>query len=205
MKIRTISDLFVELGVGGLFPLISSSLTFLTEQEKKDVDTLLRYNYSSFIMFDMFKSNEQLLEYLTTFCRSMSYKWEKLKDTTELDYNPIWNVDGTETRTRLASDNYTQESGTTKNNNGKNTTTSNSAVINKTTLKNDGNIVNEQNTDAVMTHGKKVAENYKEVYERGGNIGVTSTQNLMQQERDIVDFNLIEVITKDIAMAICMP
>lgn len=228
-----------------LFTDASITLSFLTNDEKDMIDTIIRNDFYSYELFDHLQDYDTLVEYLTVFCSSMAYKWDNLLKTTKLDYNPIWNIDGTEIRTRDATDNYTQESGNTvtENSIGERNTTSTSgarsnsttpgkvtqlkenAVINSDKLKTAEKITTENSTQTIenigqgtdtfksnatsdnqeITHGKKTSESLNERFTRQGNIGVTSTQSLITQERNVVDFNLLRTIAHDVAYVICMP
>ena len=104
-KTKKIKDIYDELE-SGLFVVSTDSTFGLSERERHIIDDLIKFDFNSFTIFEMFKSNEDLLSYLNVYCDSMKYKWKGLIDTTKFDYDPIANVDGTETRTRLASDNF---------------------------------------------------------------------------------------------------
>lgn len=249
MKKKTISDLYNE--VDNIFFQSTDSTFGLTERERHIVDSLIKYDFNSFIIFDMFKSTEQLLDYMNVFCDSMKYKWSGLIDTTKFDYDPIANVDGTETRTRLASDNFkdgltttvldaqsTEDATTeseqniaTRNNShsdGTHKQTTKDSVINSSSLKEsqevtDAHTANATDTigggkdtqkvdigrkvenDSLQTVTNRESENFKELFERHGNIGVTSTQNLIEQERSVLDYNVLRSIAHDVALVICMP
>lgn len=49
-----------------------------------------------------------------------------------------------------------------------------------------------------------LTEDYTETRTRGGNIGVTSTQSLIGQEREVAKFSFIEVVCKVITDAVCL-
>lgn len=141
------------------------------------------------------------------------YKWQKLYESMNLEYNPIWNVDGTETsvygehittdlngerhttvtngQKRSTSDYYTVPyDSTTDHKTGSDQTTTDS-VTDTTTAE----AVTDTNTSGAHT----------DTVTRQGNIGVTSTQNLIKQEREIVNFNLYHTILMDVVDAITIP
>lgn len=149
------------------------------------------------------------------------YKWRTLFNTTVLEYNPIWNVDGTATTTTQ----YGEHTKTTNNGqrketnvNGAGKTTENNKFsaypfndsTKTTTEETDSTIdtaekTNTQTTDAVTdseissTHTDTITE------ERKGNIGVTSTQSLIEQERKVANFNFLKIVIKDIIKDITVP
>jgi len=54
------------------------------------------------------------------------------------------------------------------------------------------------------TRTDNLTETYEETKTRSGNIGVTSTQSLIQQEREVARFSFLEVVCKTITDAVCM-
>ena len=141
------------------------------------------------------------------------YKWQKLFESMNLEYNPIWNVDGTETtaygehittdangaritstvngQKHTNSEYYTVPyDSTTDHKTGSDQTTTDS-VTDTTTAE----AVTDMNTSGAHT----------DTVTRQGNIGVTSTQNLIKQEREIVNFNLYHTILMDVVDAITIP
>lgn len=112
--------------------------------------------------------------------------WSALQATKEYVYNPIWNKDGTysETETR----NLT---GT-----GSNTTNSNVAAYNATTLQPASQEVGSGTTTDTGTITTTRTEQ--------GNIGVTTTQQMIKEEREIQEFNMIGYITESFKHRFCL-
>lgn len=176
--------------------------------------------------------------------------WQKLYDTTILDYNPIWNKDSyvensnTETRnlqninteTMNLQDVNTETRNLTGTNNGSatatntgsditknyvfgynetgkaqqnesevllgsgNTSTNNNSATDSGTITNSGNNSgtignNENNTGTIGNE-----YNSREY----GNIGVTTTQQMIKQERDIDKFNIIDYIINSFKQRFCI-
>lgn len=135
------------------------------------------------------------------------YKYNKLFATLDLEYNPIWNVDGTETEERNYSEN--SEGNTT----GSDATTYNSGVANTTTdskTSYDSNTFND--TDKTVTSESHTGTDSRATGEdrsdskegselvtrtRQGNIGITSSQSLIDQERSVADFSFLEHVAHD--------
>lgn len=137
-------------------------------------------------------------------------KWNKLYETTQIEYNPIWNVDAEEERS------ISREINTSKNetdSNTKNTTINSDATENSVYAFNSteavpSNTVSHTGSQTETDGNTHIAtnrdtENTTETFVRQGNIGVTSTQNLIKQERDVVDFIVWDTIYKDIASELC--
>lgn len=136
--------------------------------------------------------------------------WDALQETLEYEYNPIWNVDGTETETHKGSgkrDRKTNGSGETAAS-GADTNT------NKVTGYNESDFTN--NTQNTTEYGGKNNNTYNEGSDetynddltitktRGGNIGVTMTQQMIQAQRDVVQFNVTDVIVKSFKKKFCV-
>lgn len=96
--------------------------------------------------------------------------WDRLWNTENLDYNPIWNVDGTvvETLDGLGV-------GSTKGYN-----------------------------DPDWLDNGKTKTNNTLTTKRSGNIGVTTTQSMIKEERDIASFSTIKYITDSFKKRFCL-
>lgn len=142
------------------------------------------------------------------------WSWEKLADTLTLKYNPIWNVDGTETETITRSLNATgtekssaSSSGQTNGSGedirssfGYNSTDPEPAE--KTERTSSANSTG--NTSGDVATGQKEDETIKTEKTRGGNIGVTTTQKMINEEREIALFDLTQFIIDDFKGRFCL-
>ena len=172
---------------------------------------------------------------------SNQYTWEKLLKSTQFEYNPIWNKDGTVTETETHGgklERATIEDGTNTNKQtGSNTqstdsnNTANSETIGqvsafnstnsgtwdnkeKTSVNDDG----EQHTTASAsgesngTETRKNTRNETETDTRTithervekGNIGVTTTQSMIEEERQVAMFNFIDAVTESFKAKFCI-
>lgn len=172
----------------------------------------------------------------------MLHVWEELYATTQYEYNPIWNKDGTvteiETRdlkgsedvkdnntrtdnlktkqTRdLAGTTTNQDSGSntesvfgfnsssaapaTKNDansSGSGSSTDKGTITDENTgTQTDNRIIDRDTTDTGTVKHERVEQ---------GNIGLTSTQDLIQAQREVVKLNLYDVIIKDFIARFCL-
>lgn len=112
--------------------------------------------------------------------------WQHLYDTTQYEYNPIWNKDGmiTELEER-------DLAGT-----GDTTTGTDVAAFNSTTLQPQG----QAKTNAETTDTGTISRTRKEQ----GNIGITSTQQLIKEEREIAEFNIYFYIAESFKERFCL-
>ena len=131
--------------------------------------------------------------------RSNAYKWEKLFKTLSLEYNPIWNVDGTETETHIIGSVHT------KKDYGDSTSSATAMQVpdDMTSEKevSKSSTVRDSYTDqeTVDTHTDTIERT------RGGNIGVTKTQDMISDERNIANFNYMDIVMKDVINSIAYP
>lgn len=143
--------------------------------------------------------------------------WEKLYDTTVLEYNPIENYDRMEDwtdtddeTTSSARDNTIKSTSTNEIMNSVNITDQNTAF-------NSGLVDHaKQITDGDTTENGSITNTEKENVNDGrtgthtrtgrahGNIGVTTSQQMIQSERDLVVFNLYDVIAESFIENFCL-
>ena len=115
---------------------------------------------------------------ITTWSLANQYTWQKLYDTMVVVYNPIWNVDAT-----VNIDRNTSGSG--------NATDAVKGFNSDTWAESD-------KTDTTSEAEEDVIER------RTGNIGVTTTQQMLEQERKIADFNMISYIAQSFKQRFCL-
>ena len=168
--------------------------------------------------------------------------WNELYDTTQYEYNPIWNKDGTvietETRDLAGTDHTTDNTDRVDNLQDKNTRNfedketrdlddsnthsvygfnSNSAAPESSDRgeQNGTDTINHTGTDTYdhtgrqdidRTFDKSTTDTGTVKHERTeqGNIGLTSTQELIEKQREVVKLNLMDVIIKDFIQRFCL-
>lgn len=116
--------------------------------------------------------------------------WQKQYDTLALEYNPIWNKDGTVKERR--------EINSSSESNNNNTDTSKVSAYNETGFHNKQEDSNEGHGD---TTGKSVDEFTRQEY---GNIGVTTSQQMVKEELELRRFNLISEIVDSFKKRFCL-
>lgn len=165
---------------------------------------------------------------------SEQYTWNTLYKTTVLDYNPIWNVDADIEETGTGNKNSTRNIARHNQGSGSNNRTlnlSDNETIDITDIESvkgfnsnswaeakknekDGtdNIkhTGTDNTALSSTEDETVGETLGETsgdtrtIRRTGNIGVTTTQQMIEQEREIAKFNVIDFITESFKERFCL-
>lgn len=156
--------------------------------------------------------------------------WQKLYDTTVLEYNPIFNYDRTEewseneqmldkrtltgTEMETSTDNSSGEiksSGTVKSELNVSGYNESSYVPREQTIETPDTLTsNTSETDRIVSIDKNDTENMdrkRDNIRTGrafGNIGVTTTQQMIQEERETVLFNMYKVITDSFIERFCL-
>lgn len=167
---------------------------------------------------------------ISIWSNSNQIKWQKLYDTMTIEYNPIWNVDATvtDTETITGSDNRTIErTGSGTDNETRNLTDTETVNLTDTeavkgfneTSWADAKKNTKAGTDAITHTGTdnrslsstenvsdgNISETDREYTQRRtGNIGVTTTQQMLEAERQIADFNLIDIIVNSFKYRFCI-
>lgn len=156
--------------------------------------------------------------------------WQELYETTQYEYNPIWNKDGTyiekETTARDLAGKEKQEGVVTNDATGEATgkskdnstadhdvygfNSSTAAPESKDTMESTGETEQHTNTNVYGTTKNNAERSEDENVIRElqrteqGNIGVTTTQQMIKEQRDVVLFNIIDYIVKDFKERFCI-
>ena len=152
--------------------------------------------------------------------------WSELYASTQFEYNPIWNVDGTVVEERdLAGTDYRTDDHTTKRTHddqierthddtvttdvytyGYNSSTA--APSDKSEAAHDGTITDAHTGTITDTDTGTINHDTSDTGSitttRTGNIGVTSTQSLIKEQRDVVQFNIMDYIINDFKNRFCL-
>lgn len=137
--------------------------------------------------------------------------WQKLYDTTVLDYNPIWNVDGTvnekETRNLAGTDKSVR--------NVKDNVETDSTIEHDVMGYNVSSGYQNESKDTQHTESEGTTKDTEDrnrtdtgtverETRRTGNIGVTTTQQMIREEREVALFNMYQQICKDFKNRFCI-
>lgn len=127
-----------------------------------------------------------------------AYKWKTLQGTTTLEYNPIENYD----RQEEWSD---EESGTSKADG--NTSTSGNSLDKKKGFEGGDLVETSGTSDSSTAQTSSTGSSSTKSKHSGcvhGNIGVTTSQQMLMSERDVANFSIYDVIAQDFAREFCM-
>lgn len=164
----------------------------------KYYDTEIRQNNTNMV--------KQASDYIALYGKSHKYEYDKLVDTLSLEYNPIENYSMTEKGTDTRTPNITQTNKGVNTNTvgvdtsittGKTTFDKSNSFINDTKTTNTGTNTDTQDINTTVT----TAGTEKTIHEftRSGNIGVTTSQQMIESERQLAMFSVVDLFAKAIA------
>jgi hypothetical protein len=154
---------------------------------------------------------------ITIWSNKYQINWKKLYDTTVLEYNPIENYDRMENWTDTDDETTSSVRDNTVKSTSTNEITNSVNITDKNTAFNSGLADHaKQITDGDTTENSSITNTEKENVNDGrtgnhtrtgrahGNIGVTTSQQMIQSERDLVVFNLYDVIAESFIENFCL-
>lgn len=166
---------------------------------------------------------------ITIWSNKYQINWKKLYDTTVLEYNPIENYDRIEDWTDTDDETSTSARDNTRNTTNTVKSTSTNEVMNSVNVTDQNTAFNagltdhaKQITDGDTTENGTInnTETGKDTENENvnggrtgrhtrtgrahGNIGVTTSQQMIQSERDLVVFNLYDVIAESFIENFCL-
>ena len=132
--------------------------------------------------------------------------WQKLADTMDYEYNPIWNKDVKDTeyikRTKDESTTYADQASSTTSE----TNTNKGVAYNTNELENreqDQTSGSMSSSDNSTTRDAGYNDEDRE-YISQGNQGLTSTQQLIKEEREVSLFSLYDIIISEFKTRFCL-
>lgn len=219
------------LSILGLYNYDNTIFDLLTIPEGLDKTILVKSICAELADMELLYPNPEVMKDLIgVWSTGCQYEWAKLLESMNFEYNPIDNYDRTETRTLTSqgtgsgtdggSDSYSsskqhtgQDSQSGQEQNTGKVTAFNSGTLtdkNQDTGTN-SNTLNSTHTDtetATNNYGKTKQETFSksdsETIRAHGNIGVTTTMQMIREQRDIVKFNLYDIITEEFKLRFCV-
>lgn len=144
--------------------------------------------------------------------------WKSLQDTLEYDYNPIWNVEGSETmeivredsetrnlkdyRTPYLSETRSPDLTTTSKGAGYNT----DSLVTREQISESGTDTRSYTGSDTTDRTGNIKNNGKETrkFTRGMNLGVMTTQQLIREQRELVQFTVTDYIINSFKETFCL-
>lgn len=205
-KFSTINTIFDKVSADlKLFTIFTSSEMFSYFVDKYGERDFYKY-YDNENTTSNTDAVKRASNYIALYGKSHKYEYDKLVDTLSLEYNPIENYSMTEKGKDTRTPNITQTNKGTNTNTagvdtaittGKTTFDKSDSFINDTKTTNTGTNTDTQDIDTTVT----TAGNEKTEHEltRSGNIGVTTSQQMIESERKLAMFSVVDLFVKAIA------
>lgn len=205
-KFPTINTIFDKVSADlKLFTIFTSSEMFSYFVDKYGERDFYKY-YDNENTTSNTDAVKRASNYIALYGKSHKYEYDKLVDTLSLEYNPIENYSMTEKGTDTRTPNITQTNKGTNTNTagvdtaittGKTTFDKSDSFINDTKTTNTGTNTDTQDIDTTVT----TAGNEKTEHEftRSGNIGVTTSQQMIESERKLAMFSVVDLFVKAVA------
>lgn len=176
----------VSLSIIGLMSYDNGLFDGLRLPMALEKETAISYIVMRCAEFELLYPEASTMKHLINmWSEANSERWEKIYRTTVFDYDPIANYDRNEewTESGTATDATNNDGSTQENHWGFN---SNDAVpASKTDI-----------TNRTTSEGSTVTKHNGRIH---GNVGVTTTQALIQEERKVLEFNMYNMIADEFA------
>ena len=192
-----------NISILGLYNWDKTLFDLLTLPDELSKDDLINNICSRLAELELLYPNPEVMKGLIgVWSNSSQYEWNKLYQSMKLEYNPIDNYDRTETRTLNSHGSGNSADGGSDRFSG-NGTGKVSGFNSQTPVTRDENINSSTNT-----YGKTNTESFTKIDTESirskGNIGVTTSQQMIQQERDIAKYNLYDIISEEFKLRFCI-
>lgn len=193
-KINEIVDIFDD-STAGIFHALKSiasgeSFGWLDNDEYLDIDYYVSHSgekYASRFYLTMIDHNKDISYIANIIYNRFSEKWKHIYDAMMLEYNPL--------------ENYSMVEDENVNTDITNTSNGSSNVFGFNTDSEDG--VSDSKNEVSSTTSGKFDDNHRKLT-RSGNIGVTTSQQMLESELEIRKNIFIEMVMNDIDSIMCL-
>lgn len=193
-KINEIVDIFTD-STAGIFHALKSiatgeSFDWLNNDEYLDIDYYVSHSgekYASKFYLTMLDHNKSITYIANVIFNRFSEKWKKIYDAMMKEYNPL--------------ENYSMVEDENVNTDITNTSNGSSNVFGFNTQSDDG--VPDGKNEVSNTTSGKFDDNHRKLT-RSGNIGVTTSQQMLESELEIRKNIFIETVMNDIDSIMCL-
>lgn len=153
--------------------------------------------------FELLYANPDFLKYqIKLWFDTNLYRFKTLADTMFYTYNPIENYDRTEEVSRETSRN--SNGSISGSSTGTGTNEQQIAGFDNNKYVNSEYVENGEKTNSNSSSDSKEIENEHYELRNHGNIGVTTTQQMIDEERKIANFNIYDYIAVEFANEFCI-
>lgn len=207
------------LSILGLYNYDNTIFDLLSLPDGLDKTTLIKSICAELADMELLYPNPEVMKDLIgVWSVGCQYEWAKLLESMNFEYNPIDNYDRTETRTLTSqgtgsgTDGGSDSLSTSKQHTGQEQDTGKVTAFNSGSLtdrnQSTGTSSATDTETASTQYGKTKQETFSksdsETIRAHGNIGVTTTMQMIKEQRDIVKFNLYDIITEEFKLRFCV-
>lgn len=152
---------------------------------------------------ELLYSDPDILKYIIgAWTRKELPVWTGLQETLEYKYNPIWNVEGSETMEIIRHDLEARDLKNVRTPELTNRVKVAGYNSNDPAIRDEVEESGKDTNDHTGTVDNSGTE--KRVFTRGMNLGVMTTQQLIREQRDLVQFTVAEFIYNDFKSNFCL-
>ena len=191
-----------------------STFDFMKEytENAEMLDFNINHDYENYVFLtsqkDVQNAYQEFVKLVKSHLLLNSYKYSGLYKTTLLEYNPIENYSMTETGTDTRTPNLTTTDTSNIGSQANSTTSTDSVSPYDTQTFTDSNktVVSENNgaREDSNTKTETGTETTKHDFKRSGNIGVTTSQQMLESERKVVNFTFLKIVFRNIIDGTCI-
>ena len=179
----------------------------LPESDHLDKDILIQNILAECAEFEVLYTEPKFFKHILKYwSKSRLHVWQELADTMDYEYNPIWNKDVHDVEyiknTKDESTTYSDQASNTSSG----TTTNSAVAFNSGTFddrEKDTSSGSMSSTDNSTTRDAGYHDESRDLVSQG-NQGVTSTQQLIKEQREISEFSLYAIIIKEFKHRFCL-
>lgn len=172
---------------------------FISDPEALDKDILIGNILMELGELSLVYSDPGTLKKMIRIWSAMHHReWLDLWKTLLYSYNPIWNKDGSYTDVKSGSTSLDSSTGTAYGRTLEHGVTGYDTNAYSPDTKDTAGGTDTVTTGATGTSSETLT------HTEGGNIGLTSTQQLIREQREIVQFNLYQYITESFKSQFCV-
>ena len=222
-----------KISVLGLYQWSNDLFSLMSIPEGLELDVFVNNLLSETCELEVLYPNPEVMKVLIgSWSAKCLPIWNHLYETTQYEYNPIENYNRTEVETIEGEGSRTHSGNDVTTHGGQNshTETTNGSGDNAHSIagfdsvpsgNNDGLVLNDKdeghNTETkngsetygkteTFSHGEQIADTSESTRENhtSGNIGVTTTQKMIREEREIAEFNIYDRMIRDFINRFCI-
>ena len=170
-------------------------------------ETLVANILSECAELEILYPDPNILKYILKYwSKSRLHTWQELANTMDYEYNPIWNKDVKDTeytkRTKDESTTYTDQASSTTGG----TNTNKGVAFNSgsaETREIDESSGSMSSSDNSTTRDAGMNDETRELVSQG-NQGITSTQQLIKEQREVSEFSVYDIIISEFKTRFCL-